>query len=274
MKNKKRMIFTVFALFAFVFATQGSFAFDAAKTFNMKCAGCHSIGGGKLVGPDLKDVTKRRSEDWLIKFIQSPSSLIESGDADAVQLFNEFNKMVMPDQTLSEDEVKQILKFIESGGVATGQAGSVKEASAATPEEILAGRQLFLGLKGFANGGPACLSCHSVGNHGALGGGTLGLNLTNAYSKYQDNGLNSALSNISFPNMIEVYKSAALTEDEVFQLKAFLYDADKKGVQTGDFQKKFLFLGVGGTVLMLGVFDFIWRKRRKSSVRKPQGGIR
>src|SRR3954468_18615382 len=31
------------------------------------CNGCHKIGGGKLVGPDLKGVTGRRDKEWIAK---------------------------------------------------------------------------------------------------------------------------------------------------------------------------------------------------------------
>ena len=39
---------------------------DAAQgqaIFVQKCASCHTIGGGKLVGPDLKGVTATRPRD-------------------------------------------------------------------------------------------------------------------------------------------------------------------------------------------------------------------
>ncbi len=47
--------------------------------FEQKCQGCHSIGGGQIVGPDLKGVTSRRDRDWLISFITSPDQLIAQG---------------------------------------------------------------------------------------------------------------------------------------------------------------------------------------------------
>ena len=63
---------------------------DAAQaTFEEKCGACHSIGGGRGVGPDLKDVTARRDRDWLIQFIVSPEQLI-ARDAAARQLVAEY----------------------------------------------------------------------------------------------------------------------------------------------------------------------------------------
>lgn len=40
--------------------------------FQGKCAGCHTIGGGKLVGPDLKGVTTTRDHEWFERFISAP----------------------------------------------------------------------------------------------------------------------------------------------------------------------------------------------------------
>ena len=36
--------------------------------FEQKCAACHTIGKGRLVGPDLAGVNKRRSKKWLNNF--------------------------------------------------------------------------------------------------------------------------------------------------------------------------------------------------------------
>ncbi len=78
------------------------------------CSACHSIGEGKKIGPDLKDITKRRNEAWLIKFIISSQTMIKDGDADAVELFEKYNKIPMPDNALSEDDIKALLVYIET----------------------------------------------------------------------------------------------------------------------------------------------------------------
>jgi len=80
--------------------------------FKGNCAVCHSIGKGKLVGPDLSNVTKRREESWLLKWITSSQSLVKSGDTLAVRLFEQNGKTVMPNATVNETEIKSILAYI------------------------------------------------------------------------------------------------------------------------------------------------------------------
>jgi cytochrome c2 len=87
---------------------------NGEKTFKQSCAACHSIGNGKIVGPDLKGVTTRRTEAWLIKFIKSSQTMVKGGDKTAVALFNENNKIVMPDQNLSDVQIKEVLAYIKS----------------------------------------------------------------------------------------------------------------------------------------------------------------
>lgn len=78
--------------------------------FESKCLACHSIGRGKKLGPDLYGVTKRRSDDWLTKWLKSPEKMLES-DADAKALLKEFNNVPMPNQNLADKEINQYLKY-------------------------------------------------------------------------------------------------------------------------------------------------------------------
>jgi cytochrome c2 len=78
------------------------------------CAACHNLSEEKKIGPGLKGVTERRDEAWLIKFIQSSQTMIKEGDKIAVQLFEEYNKIPMPDNNLSEQEIKELLAYIEN----------------------------------------------------------------------------------------------------------------------------------------------------------------
>ena len=101
---------------------------DDAKNF-AQCKACHTIGGGKLVGPDLKGVTERRDEAWLIKFIQNSQALVAAGDETAVKVFNDNNKIPMPSHALTDDQVKGILKYIAAGGKLPAGAEPAKTAT-------------------------------------------------------------------------------------------------------------------------------------------------
>ncbi len=259
----------VMAYFSFLANTHA--AFDPKATFEKKCSSCHTVGGGAGIGPDLKGVTERRDKEWLFRMIRSPQSLINSGDAEAVKLYNQFNQTKMPDQDLSDQEIVALLKFIDQGGPGDKPVDE-KSATEATLAQIELGQKLFMGRTPLTNGGPACISCHSAGRSGLLGGGTLAIDLTNAYARYKDKGLSQALQKMGFPVMQEIYADKPLTSEEAFALKSFFYREDQKGASSGDFQKKFIFLGLGGTIVALGVIDLSWRKRRKKTVKPTHGG--
>ncbi|MFA6260867.1 MAG: c-type cytochrome [Bacteroidia bacterium] len=91
---------------------------EGEKLFNANCTACHSFSD-RLVGPALKDVEKRRSDAWLLKWIKNSPEMVKSGDADAVKLFNEFNQVPMtPFTHLSDDQIKSIIAFMKTGGPA------------------------------------------------------------------------------------------------------------------------------------------------------------
>jgi len=81
--------------------------------FENTCMMCHTIGGGILIGPDLKDVTSRRNRDWLISFITSPDQLVAQEDPLAIQLVEEYGGMLMPNFGLSAEEAEAALIYIE-----------------------------------------------------------------------------------------------------------------------------------------------------------------
>ena len=121
-----------FTLLLFTNLTYGQTA-EAEANFAV-CKACHTIGGGKLVGPDLQGVTERRDEAWLIKFIQNSQELINAGDPEAVKIFEEYNKIPMPPNNLTDDQVRDILLYIENGGVVAG--AEVGETELEVAEEV------------------------------------------------------------------------------------------------------------------------------------------
>ena len=93
---------------------------DEGKTiFTSRCAGCHNVNK-TLTGPALAGVDQRRSLEWIISFVHSSQSLIKKGDRDAVALFEQFNKIPMPDHAdLSADNIKSIVEYIKSEATST-----------------------------------------------------------------------------------------------------------------------------------------------------------
>jgi mono/diheme cytochrome c family protein len=202
------------------------FSAEAAATFNKRCTACHTFGKGVKVGPDLKDVTKRRGREWLIKFIHASSTVINSGDATAVSLFAEFKKQRMPDWTdLSEKQINDILDFIAIGGPDI-KPPDERNAELASSSDLELGRQLFSGARHFKYGVQPCGACHSV--QGTRWGGSLGPDLTQTYFKFQDRALTEFLRHPCFRWESAGAGAHYLTAKEVFALKAFLRQAGSR----------------------------------------------
>ncbi len=236
------------------------------ELFQTRCAVCHTVGGGKLVGPDLQGVAERRSEDWIIRFVQHSQQLVQSGDSTAVALFAEFNGIPMPDQPLSDQEIRGIMAYIRgSGSTAPAAPPPVEQATA---EQILLGQALFQGTTRLANAGPTCNSCHDVTNDAVIGGGVLARELTTVFSRLGGPGVRAILGSPPFPVMQRAYEDKPLTDDEVVALVGFLQQADEEQSlhQPRDYGMGLLVAGAVGTVLLLGLYSLIWRGRLRGSV--------
>ena len=99
---------------ALLAATKGvdeKLAKKGAALFKSKgCTACHTVGKGKLVGPDLKGVTERREYDWLVAMITNPDSMLKY-DPVAKELLKEY-KVPMTDQNVSKKEAKAIIEYL------------------------------------------------------------------------------------------------------------------------------------------------------------------
>jgi mono/diheme cytochrome c family protein len=244
------------------------------------CAACHTIGGGRLVGPDLENVHNRRSAEWLEKFVISSGSLISSGDAAAVALFEEFNNMPMPDFPISNQQVQQIVDYVKSmSSDATDSVADdvVEETSpveveqmavAPSEENVLMGQGLFQGTRRFQNNGPTCNSCHDVRNDAVIGGGILAAELTTVFSRMGGAGVKAILGQAPFPVMQAAYKDKALTENEITYLVAFLQSADEEQLfhQPRDYGIGLFVSGLIGAGILFVFFGLLWRGRKTGSV--------
>jgi cytochrome c2 len=103
---------------------QAKAADTGQQIFQSKCAACHTIGKGNLVGPDLAGVTVRREENWLKRQIKEPDRLIAENDPIALQLLQQANNVPMVPLGLSDAEVAAVIAYLKSteqqADVATG----------------------------------------------------------------------------------------------------------------------------------------------------------
>jgi cytochrome c oxidase cbb3-type subunit 2 len=76
------------------------------------CTSCHTLGKGKLIGPDLAGVTDRRDEAWLKRWLKDPPSMLAT-DETARKLLEEF-QAPMPSYGLTDREIDLILKFLKT----------------------------------------------------------------------------------------------------------------------------------------------------------------
>jgi len=269
---------------AFCAASLIGFAQVPGETvFKSYCSACHTITKGKLIGPDLADVHLRRTDEWLMQFIKSSQSVISSGDADAVAVFNEYNKTIMPDAPYSTDDIKDVINYIKTQSpsyVAAAENSTdvveeepeapVRSVSESTEEEIKVGRLVFTGEVRLGSSGPACISCHNVKNNRLIGGGLLAKDLTDAFSRMNEAGIKAIITSPPFPAMKEAYQNAPLTDEETYNVTAFLKQADEDQFDQYPRNWQHFFLLAGGIsfLVLLTIFSLVWSNRKKNAVNK------
>ncbi len=216
------------------------------------------------------------TEAWLLKFIKSSQDMVNSGDTGAVAIFNEFNKTIMPDQPLSDSEIKDVISYIKlqsESGITIDLSKPIVLSSGLTLDEardneFTIGRKLFSGENHLKNNGPACISCHNVLNDELISGGLLALDLTNAFTRLTGPGVHNIISNPPFPVMKTAYTNHPVTDDEAFYLTAFLKSADfVSSLQDPNIpQQNFLYAGIVGGVVLFGFYGGIWWNRKRKAV--------
>ena len=265
------------------------------ELFQAKCSPCHTIGGGRSVGPDLKGVTAIRDHAWLARFIPAPDHVLASGDQVANELLKEFGGLVMPDLGLTQTQVDELIAYLaESAPQASAPQASAPQASApqasapqtsapqtsapqtsapqtSTPRVAATiaatgdpqrGTALFTGIIPFLHGGAPCLDCHTVSGVAPLGGGTLGPDLTGIHTLLGEDELASVLATLPFPTMRPIYQTRPLTQTEQGDLAAlFRITAERPPVNAS---LLITVLAITGCVLLLLLAGVVWRKRLRS----------
>ncbi|MDZ7777846.1 MAG: cytochrome c [Bacteroidales bacterium] len=269
-------------LFVTLFLFKPVLGQDAGEKLFKKnnCHTCHTINKGPLVGPDLKNITTKRDEDWLIEFIKSPQRMINNKDSIAVALYEKYNKVMMPNNELSDEEIKSILKYIENFEDTPSKEVAKDTASDTTggitkplfsSNNIETGKILFTGQVGFFNNGPSCISCHNVNTQPGLMGGNMAKDLSKSFANMGEAGIKAILKNPPFPVMKEAYKKSPLMESEIHNLTAYLEFASRKTTNkkanTGiGLAYKLLIAGMAGAGFILLALRLIWPDRHEKTI--------
>lgn len=260
-----RVALCIVAMYPFVSSSLG-FAQDAASFYKRNCAACHSIGGGRLLGPDLKGVESRKDRKWLTQFLQDPKVTLAAGDPYGKQILAEAKGMVMPKVNgVDEAMAGALLDYIAGGGKT---AAYVAEPPL-TAVDAAKGQALITGRERLTNGGTPCAACHAfAGLEGAAGGGELGPDLTNEFTRLGGRkGLTMWLSAPPTPTMQAIYSKHPLKAEEITAIAAWLRNQpkNKHAVRAHLWLATLGPCGCVAALLLMGAF---WSKRFRA-VRAP-----
>ncbi|MFJ4197741.1 SCO family protein [Pseudomonas sp. NPDC089534] len=92
---------------------------NGEELFRTRCASCHSLGpldgqgiGMRSIGPDLIGVTRQRDAAWLNRWIREPDRMLAEKDPIAVQLFERYERIPMPNLRLDEASAQSVIEFL------------------------------------------------------------------------------------------------------------------------------------------------------------------
>jgi mono/diheme cytochrome c family protein len=206
-----------------------------------KCAGCHSIGGGALTGPDLK-----AAQQW--------------PETNLIPAIQRMEKNVGP---LKPEDVKSLAGLILAPEAASRLAEERKrvtlsQAAKLAPASATTGEALFFGRQPLANGGLACSACHAVNGRG----GNLAIDLTPSFTKLGAIPLGSTIENVTFPLMQVAYLKGPITQQETVHLVKYLESVSTSPATPQGLPPVHV-LGTMGAVAVVGAMGFLYKDRNR-----------
>ncbi|MDA8923450.1 c-type cytochrome [Flavobacteriaceae bacterium] len=109
----KNIVLALVLTMSFTVNAQDADPIAGKKLFNANCAACHKLNK-KAVGPALKGVSAKYDKEWLYSWIKNSSAMIKSGDAQAVAIWEEYNKTAMTAfPLLSNADIDNILAYTD-----------------------------------------------------------------------------------------------------------------------------------------------------------------
>ena len=87
------------------------------QIYRTRCSSCHTLGdtqnaGMRSIGPDLVGVTRQRDPQWLKRWIREPDQMLAEKDALAMQLYEQYNSLAMPNLRLGDKEINALLTYL------------------------------------------------------------------------------------------------------------------------------------------------------------------
>lgn len=210
----------------------------AATAFAAKCMGCHTIGGGVLSGPDLKNAATYPRQTVLDAVKRMEKNVGPIGESDQV---------MMADFLLSADAGARV--------EAHRQQVMLQEAASMAPPNAELGRALFFGTTALSNGGAACAACHQAGGRG----GNLAVSLEDAFTRLGAQPLQATAEAPGFPVMRAIYTPLPVTKQEAIHLVKFLEEVS--GHPAPPARLPMHLAGLGGTALALVLLGKTTAKR-------------
>ncbi|MFM2119344.1 MAG: hypothetical protein RL722_812 [Pseudomonadota bacterium] len=91
---------------------------EGEKLYMHRCISCHTIDGSvgpspRNIGPDLENLTARRSRAWLERWMKEPDRMLAEKDPIATSLYNQYNQVAMPNLKLDKKDIDRVLAFID-----------------------------------------------------------------------------------------------------------------------------------------------------------------
>lgn len=232
----------------------------AARDFLMRCAACHTIGGGMLGNaPDLIASTGWSRSDLMAAIKRMEKNVGPLTDQEVVEL-TDFLKSAAVRQRLAEEQER-----IVSRAAASAEPGVAGD-----------GKRLFTGVKALLAGGMACAACHRAEGEG----GTLAVDLSGVHGRLGEVGLLSAIQGANFPLMQKIYRDHPIAPGETRHLVAYFESIQppNDGQPAAPVASPVGWLGLGLAAAMLGATVVIFRKRntgmRRRLVRNALGSRR
>jgi ubiquinol-cytochrome c reductase cytochrome c subunit len=211
------------------------------------CAGCHTIGGGPLTGPDLLPSMRWPREDLRV----------------AVK------RMEVNVGPMTDEEVDGLTDLLKSPDVQEKLAAASEQrvaemAASLDPGVPATGRRLFFGERRFANGGVGCFACHAAAGRG----GNMARDLTDVHGRMGEQSVRSATEQPAFPMMRAAYGSRPVTAQESAHLAAYFAELTgaaplQPGAQPAAEPTGILHAAAGGfVILVFGGVALLARSRR------------